>query len=114
MKASAKPEKAHAICYLHSFAFPFAMQQVVPAMQLGEYLTGRVKFFDGTQNYGFFILDLDGTDLFVHYDEFFKAGMTLEYIQVARLMGTRFAFQKITYYGKYNLSYKAVNIIILQ
>lgn len=80
----------------------------------GEILTGRIKFFDSSQNYGFFVLDKDGSDLFVHYDNFLKAGITKEYIQMARAMNMRFAFHKINYYGKYKLSSKAVDIGVIQ
>eukprot|EP00826_Nyctotherus_ovalis_P034061 TRINITY_DN2792_c0_g2_i6.p3 TRINITY_DN2792_c0_g2~~TRINITY_DN2792_c0_g2_i6.p3 ORF type:complete len:166 (+),score=29.99 TRINITY_DN2792_c0_g2_i6:1075-1572(+) len=56
--------------------------------------TGRIKFFDSTQNYGFFILDCDGSDLFVHYEDFLKAGICKEHIQVAKAISTRFSFKK--------------------
>lgn len=75
-----------------------------------ELLTGRIKFFDSSQNYGFFVLDRDGSDLFVHYDNFLRAGMTKEEIQLARAMNVRFEFRKVSYYGKYKLSCKAVDI----
>jgi len=77
-------------------------------------LIGRIKFFDNTQNYGFFVLDCDGSDLFVHYDDFLKSGITRDHIQMAKAMNTRFAFRRVTYYGKYNLSSKAVDIQMLQ
>lgn len=80
----------------------------------GEFLTGRIKFFDSTANYGFFILDCNGTDLFVHYDDFLKSGMTKEYIQMAKATNMKFAFRKVNYYGKYNLSSKAVDIQLVQ
>ncbi len=79
-----------------------------------ELLTGRVKFFDAAQNYGFFTLDCNGTDLFVHYDDFLKAGITKDYIQMSKAMNTRFAFRRVNYYGKYSLSSKAVDIQIIQ
>ena len=75
-----------------------------------EMLTGRIKFFDSTQGYGFFVVDSNGTDLFVHYDEFMKIGMTVESIQMAASLGLKFSFQKVMYYGRYNLSSKAINI----
>lgn len=31
--------------------------------------TGRLKFFDEVKNYGFIIMDNDGGDIFVHYDD---------------------------------------------
>ena len=90
-------------------------QQLFPTyLNSEEILTGRIKFFDYTQNYGFFIIDKDGSDLFVHYDNFLQAGINREYIQFAKTMNVRFSFKKISYYGKYNLSFKAVNIQIIQ
>ena len=80
----------------------------------GDILTGRIKFFDSAQNYGFFVLDCDGSDLFVHYDDFLKSGVTKDYIQMAKAMNTQFTFKKMSYYGKYNLSSKAVDIQIVQ
>lgn len=31
--------------------------------------TGRLKFFDDNKNYGFIVLDVDNTDIFVHADD---------------------------------------------
>lgn len=76
--------------------------------------TGRVKFFDESLNYGFFILDCDGSDLFVHYDDFLQAGCTKDFIKKAKATNQRFAFQKIKYFGKYNESFKAVKIQLLE
>jgi cold shock CspA family protein len=73
-------------------------------------LTGRIKFFDSMQNYGFFTLDCDGSDLFVHYEDFLKAGLNKDDIQMAKSMNVWFRFRKFSYYGKYNLSTKAIDI----
>jgi cold shock CspA family protein len=35
--------------------------------------TGRLKFFDENKNYGFIVSDVDGKDIFVHYDDLSKA-----------------------------------------
>ncbi len=79
----------------------------------GAYLTGSLKFFDEIQQYGFFVLDTDGSDLFVHYDDLLKSGITLNTLQEAKVYDYKFAFQCITYYGKYSLSRKAVNVRII-
>jgi len=79
----------------------------------GCILTGKIKFFDEIQNYGFFVLDCDGTDLFVHYDDLLKSNITKDYIRLAKSYETRFMFRCISYYGKYSLSYKAVDIQII-
>ena len=99
---------------------PVLMPQVYPTVSYppmqelnGEYLTGRIKFFDEAQNYGFFILDRDGTDLFVHYDDLLKSGITKDYIRVAIDTNMRFGFKRMSYYGKYKLSYKAVDVQML-
>jgi len=34
-----------------------------------EIFSGRLKFFDENKNYGFIIMDTDGTDIFVHHDD---------------------------------------------
>lgn len=88
---------------------------IIPCSNLvpGTY-TGRIKFFDLTQKYGFFVLDCNGSDLFVHYADFLKAGMTEDQIQIAKAMNIRFSFQKVDYYGKYNLSSKAINLQVIQ
>ncbi len=31
--------------------------------------TGRLKFFDEGKNYGFLVMDSDGSDIFVHFDD---------------------------------------------
>jgi len=80
----------------------------------GPVLTGRLKFFEESQNYGFFILDSDNSDLFVHYDELLRAGLTKDLIRLAKVNGTRFSFRSMKYYGKYDLSQKAVDVHILQ
>ncbi len=44
----------------------------------GERYKGRLKFFDEGKNYGFIILDADESDLFVHFDDLYKAGINKE------------------------------------
>jgi hypothetical protein len=77
-------------------------------------LTGKLKFFDESQNYGFFVVDCNGSDLFVHYDELLRAGLTKELIRVAKITGITFSFRCIKYYGKYDLSQKAVDVRMIQ
>jgi hypothetical protein len=93
---------------------PIIMSPPVFKMRVKDNLfTGRIKFFDNAQSYGFFTLDCDGSDLFVHYEDFLKAGICKEHIQVAKAINTRFLFQKVDYYGRHNLSSKATNIKII-
>ena len=99
--------------YIPFIAQPNAMQfynNFSQYQNTNELLTGRIKFFDNMQNYGFFTVDNDGSDLFVHYDDFLSSGFTKEYIQMAKNLRTKFEFRKVNYYGKYNLSSKAVDI----
>lgn len=78
---------------------------------LSQRQTGRLKFFDDATNFGFIILDSDGSDLFVHYDDLVKANLTKDILLRAKYNYT-FFFQFIimTYYGKHNLSRKAVDL----
>jgi hypothetical protein len=99
---------------------PLVMQMVPvpmvpPQVNIGSngINTGILKFFDDDKNYGFFVLDNDGSDLFVHYDDLLKAGLGKEGIRLAKVSGTKFAFQSVSYYGKHNLSKKAINIQLL-
>lgn len=41
--------------------------------------TGRLKFFDEIKNFGFIIMDNDGRDIFVHYDDLGKANLPKEF-----------------------------------
>jgi hypothetical protein len=49
-----------------------------PPVETGELkrYTGRLKFFDDARNYGFIIMDSDESDIFVHYDDLQKAGIS--------------------------------------
>ena len=46
--------------------------------------TGRLKFFDDVKNYGFIILDSDGSDILVHYDDLSKANLPKEFLRTAK------------------------------
>lgn len=76
--------------------------------------TGRLKFFDENKNYGFIIMDEDGSDIFVHYDDLLKSGVTKEFLRAAKQgIVIRFSFNCMNYIGKYNKSKKAINLILL-
>jgi cold shock CspA family protein len=76
--------------------------------------TGRLKFFDESKNYGFFVQDSDGSDLFVHFDDLSKANMTFETLRkVKNGYEMRFSFVPLAYYGKYSLSHKAVDVELI-
>lgn len=46
--------------------------------------TGRLKFFDEQKNYGFIVMDEDKSDIFVHLDDFQKAGVSKELLKTAK------------------------------
>ena len=76
--------------------------------------TGRLKFFDEAKNYGFIIMDDDGSDIFVHFDDLAKAGVGKEMLRTAKQGNIiRFSFNCMNYIGKYNKSKKAVDLTLL-
>lgn len=76
--------------------------------------TGRLKFFDETKNYGFIIMDEDGSDIFVHFDELQKAGFDKEILKTAKLGNVfRLSFCSVKYIGKYDKSRKATDIQLI-
>lgn len=87
-------------------------------METGENkrYAGRLKFFDEARNYGFIIMDADESDIFVHYDDLQKAGISKEIIKSIKnemYMQIRFSFKVMDYFGKYKKSRKAVDLIII-
>lgn len=59
-------------------------------------------------------MDSDQSDLFVHYDDLKKANVTKEILIRAKYNYVfHFSFIIMTYYGKYNLSKKAVDLELL-
>lgn len=75
---------------------------------------GKLKFFDENKNYGFLIMEQDGSDIFVHYDDLSKAGMTKDLLKKAKDgLDIKFSFQCMSYMGKYNKSRKAVELQVL-
>ena len=59
-------------------------------------------------------MDKDGSDIFVHFDDLSKVGITKEILRTARMGNLiRFSFNCMKYIGKYNRSQKAVDLILL-
>ncbi len=56
-------------------------------------------------------MDMDFSDIFVHYDDISKANINKEYLKLAK-HGTRirFSFSCMNYVGKYDKSRKAVDL----
>ena len=78
-------------------------------------VTGRLKFFNEGQAYGFIVSDIDGKDLFFHYDDMKKTNLSKQFLKDAKnRFIVRFQFKVMAYYGKYNLSKKAVDIDLLK
>lgn len=76
--------------------------------------TGRLKFFDEGKNYGFIVMDDDGSDIFVHYDDLHKANINKEFLKSSKFGNSiRLSFNCMEYIGKYNRSRKATDIQFL-
>jgi len=76
--------------------------------------TGRLKFFDENKSYGFIVMDEDGSDIFVHYDDLSKAGVNKDLLRSAKQGNlVRFSFLCMNYIGKYNKSKKAVELELI-
>ncbi|CAD8201134.1 unnamed protein product (macronuclear) [Paramecium tetraurelia] len=72
---------------------------------------GFLKFFDENKNYGFIVMDSDGSDIFVYADDLTKTGISKEYLRTAKFGNCiRFTFTCMEYYGKYNKSRKAIDL----
>jgi len=79
-----------------------------------ERYNGRLKFFDENKKYGFIVMDEDGSDIFVHYDDLCKAGITKDLLRTARMGNLiRLNFGCMAYIGKYNRSRKAIDIQLM-
>lgn len=79
-----------------------------------ERYAGRLKFFDETKNYGFIIMDGDGSDIFVHMDDLMKANITRDMLRDTKNgVVLRLAFSCMKYIGKYQKSRKATDIELL-
>lgn len=79
-----------------------------------ERFTGRLKFYDETKNFGFIIMDKDGSDIFAHFDDFLKANIPKEVLRASREgIIIQMSFACLTYIGKHNHSRKAVNIKLI-
>ena len=76
-----------------------------------ERFSGKLKFFDESKNYGFFVLDSDGSDMFVHYDDLRKTNISKDLLVSSKtLYSMHFTFHVFEYDGKYRSSKKAVDI----
>lgn len=46
--------------------------------------TGRLKFFDESKNYGFLVMDSDGSDIFVYANDLVKTGLPKDFLRTAK------------------------------
>lgn len=77
-------------------------------------LEGKLKFFDESKNYGFLVLEEDGSDIFVHYDDLCKANILRELLKMVKIGSElRFSFCCLTYIGRHNRSRKAVDLLLI-
>jgi hypothetical protein len=76
--------------------------------------TGRLKFFDEVQNYGFLVVDGDESDLFVHYDDLKVSKLSRDILRQAKTnYFLLFSFDIVKYIGKYKESRKAINLKLI-
>lgn len=79
--------------------------------QTNQRYRGRLKFFDEAKGYGFIIMDDDGSDIFCHYDDFFKAGIDMNVLKGAKAgQEVKLSFCCLSYIGRHNKSRKAVDL----
>jgi len=79
-----------------------------------ERFNGRLKFYDENKKYGFIVMDDDGSDIFVHYDDLLKANINRDMLRTARMGNVlRLNFGCMAYIGKYNKSRKAIDIQLM-
>ncbi len=83
-------------------------------------MSGTLKFFYASENYGFLVSDQDQRDVFFHFDDMQTAAqpiLTKEYLTAAAKDHNnfyRFSFNKLSYFGRYGLSMKAINIDFIE
>ena len=76
--------------------------------------TGRLKFFDEIKNYGFIVMDEDGSDIFVHYDDLLRANLSKELLRTAKKGNyIKLSFSCFNYIGKHKHSKKAVDLQLM-
>lgn len=80
-----------------------------------ERITGQLKFFDDKKNYGFLTIDSSGKDIFVHFGDLNKAGLSRSQLNDSKTWkDCKFEFTALTYIGKHNKSKKAVDLMMIK
>lgn len=76
-----------------------------------EKMSGRLKFFDEAKNYGFFVIDHNQQDMFVHYDDLKKTMISKDLLSSSKdRYSMHFTFHVFEYSGKTRDAKKAVEI----
>jgi len=88
----------------------------VESRKLKEKMFGKLKFFSAKDKYGFIVVDTDGTDLFVHYDDLRKAQMEDQMLMTFKgRLDVSVSFCIFEYQNKQGrIKKKAVDIKLLQ
>lgn len=95
----------------YQVAYPGSPNGVIESMQA----SGRLKFFDEVQNYGFLVVDQDQSDLFVHYDDLKSSKISRDILRQSKTnYFLQFNFDIVKYSGKYKESKKAVNLKLVK
>lgn len=80
--------------------------------------SGVLKFFNDSKNFGFFVNESDGEDVFFHYDDIKDTKLSKDFLRESKNKYlVKFAFNIQMYYGKHSNesapSKKAINIELL-
>jgi len=76
-----------------------------------ETFTGKIKFFNENNEFGFLTCDQDGADVFFHYDDAKKLKLTKKFLRHANEKHVLiFKFKTLDYLGKKGKSKKAVDL----
>lgn len=84
--------------------------------ETGEIFTGILKHFDEIKNYGFIMMDNGLMEIFYHYEDVIKEkGVNREFLATCRSGNIiKVSFECVEYFGKYNLSRKAIKVRVLE
>jgi len=75
---------------------------------------GRFKFFNKKRGFGFFIVEELTEEIFCHKDDLIRSGIYLLIAEESVGKGLIYEFGCLSYFGKYKMSRKAIDIKIAQ
>jgi hypothetical protein len=75
-----------------------------------------LKYIFPEKLYGFIVADIGQVDIFFHFEDMKDTGLTVEDLLMVNQRGLiyRYAFGKLSYYGKNGKSVKAINIDLIE